>query len=157
MDLARLVRAVWHDLQNLPDAATLRFTLHAADNLPHPQAASGHLRVLLRNLLANAILYTPPGGTITVDLMPLPGDPPPALRLAITDTGQGIAPADLPRVRDRFYRADKAHTRAVKGAGLGLSIVQSIVDFYGATCTLSSPGIGLGATVTVTWPLATAP
>lgn len=149
VDVVRLARALVRDVQMLPEAAGKTVTLEAATDLPILTATAGHLRVLLRNLLSNAILYTPPGGTITCRLATAAQ----AVVLTVTDTGQGIAAEDLPHVAERFYRADRAHTRTVKGAGLGLALVQSIADFYGATVSIESLGLGQGTTVTVTWPL----
>ena len=148
VDVVRLARALVRDTRSLPEAEGKTVTLAAPAELPPLDAATGHLRVLLRNLLTNAVLYTPPGGTITCRLAAVDG----TVVMAVADNGQGIAPEDLPHVRERFYRADRAHTRAVKGAGLGLALVQSIVDFYGAQFTIASPGLGQGTTVTVTWP-----
>ncbi len=151
VDLIRLARALLRELKTLPEAEGKTMTLDAPGELPTLRAAGGHLRVLLRNLLVNALLYTPPGGVITCRLTACTD----AVVITIVDTGQGIAPEDLPHIHERFYRADKAHTRAVKGAGLGLAIAQSIADFYGATLIIVSPGIGQGTTVTVTWPTVT--
>ncbi len=153
VDLARLARGLLRELAALPEAQDKRLRLDAPAALPTVRAGSNHLRVLLRNLLGNGILYTPPGGEIVCRLQPV-GD---GVEIAVADTGQGIAPEDLAHVRERFFRADKAHTRAVKGSGLGLALVQSIVDFYGGRLTIASPGLGLGTTVTVWWPLAPHP
>jgi signal transduction histidine kinase len=74
------------------------------------------------------------------------------LLITVRDTGQGIAPDDLPHVTERFFRADKAHTRAVRGTGLGLTLVQSIVQRYGGRLEITSAGLGQGTTVRVWWP-----
>ena len=72
----------------------------------------------------------------------------------IIDTGQGIAAEDIGHLFERFYRADKAHSREVAGVGLGLSLVKMIVDFYGGEIVVKSAGIGQGTAVTITWPIA---
>ena len=84
------------------------------------------LRRMLRNLVENALAYTPPGGEVTVSVTDVGHD----CRLTVADTGVGIAADDLPRVFDRFYRADKARANT-GGSGLGLSIVQSIAQAHG--------------------------
>jgi heavy metal sensor kinase len=97
------------------------------------------LRQVLDNLINNAIRYTPEGGCIELSLHCLGGE----AVITIADTGQGIAPEDLPHIFDRFYRADKARTRAAGGTGLGLSIVKWIVDAHNGRIEVeSTPGEG---------------
>ena len=97
------------------------------------------LRQVLDNLINNAIRYTPAGGNIDLSLH-CSGD---EARLTIADTGQGIAAEDLPHIFDRFYRADKARTRAAGGTGLGLSIVKWIIDVHNGHIEVkSTPGEG---------------
>jgi len=96
------------------------------------------------NLLQNSIKFTPPGGTIRVSLRLENGEA--AVRVA--DTGIGIGEADLPRIFERFYKADKSRNRAGGGSGLGLSIVKKIVDLHqGSIDVRSGPGEGTAFTV----------
>jgi heavy metal sensor kinase len=109
-----------------------------------PQSA----RRLFFILIDNAIKYTPPGGQVTVELRQED-------RYAvgvIRDTGIGIAKQDLPRVFDRFWRADKARSREAGGAGLGLSIAQWIARRYGGEIRVESK-FGEGSVFTVVLPL----
>jgi signal transduction histidine kinase len=97
------------------------------------------LQQLLLNLVDNAIKYTPPGGTIILSLRAEGDD---AL-LEVKDTGIGIPPEDLPHIFDRFYRVDKARSRRIGGAGLGLSIVKGIATSHGGDVEVASaPGEG---------------
>ncbi len=97
------------------------------------------LRQLLVNLLNNAVQYTPAGGRIELGLQCLDDQ----AQLTVSDTGQGIAPEDLPHIFDRFYRADKARTRTHGGTGLGLSIVRWVVDAHNGEIEVeSTPGEG---------------
>ena len=97
------------------------------------------LQQLLLNLVDNAIKYTPPGGTIILSLRAEGED---AL-LEVKDTGIGIPPEDLPHIFDRFYRVDKARSRRIGGAGLGLSIVKGIATSHGGDVeVVSAPGEG---------------
>jgi signal transduction histidine kinase len=81
----------------------------------------------LRNLLDNALKYTPPGGEVEVDVRAQG----PALRIAVTNSGEEIAPEDLPYVFERFYRGEKSRSRELGGAGIGLSIVQEVARAHG--------------------------
>ncbi len=107
-----------------------------------------HLTVVFRNLLDNAIKYTPSGGEVEwfitsgVD----------GVTSIIKDNGQGIDEQTLPHLFERFYRADKARSRDVPGTGLGLALVKSIVDAYGGTISIESSGLHHGTTVTVYLP-----
>jgi len=97
------------------------------------------------NLLDNALRFTAEHGSIHIALSKHNS----ALEVAVSDTGSGIAPEHLPRVFDRFYRAESS--RGSDGAGLGLSLVKSIVDLHGGSATIESE-IGRGTTVKLTFP-----
>lgn len=97
------------------------------------------LKQLLGNLTDNAIKYTPEGGTITLSLF----QDDDWARLEVADTGIGISPEHLPRLFDRFYRVDKARSRAGGGTGLGLAIVKGITEQHGGKVTvISEPSKG---------------
>src|SRR5207247_5953017 len=98
------------------------------------------------NLLDNALRFTPENGSIQIALSERNGD----FEVAISDTGCGIAPEHLPRVFDRFYRAESS--RSSDGAGLGLALVKSIVDLHGGSATIES-NVGRGTTVKLIFPL----
>lgn len=109
---------------------------------------NGHaeaLRVLIRNLLDNAVKYTPPGGTVDLDVTPAPA----GIVVSVEDSGSGIPAADRDRVLDRFYRVSGT---GPEGSGLGLAIVKSIADLHGATILIdASPRLG-GLRVLVIFP-----
>ena len=102
------------------------------------------LEQVLSNLVDNAVKYTPEGGTITLSLF-REGE---CACLAVTDTGIGISPQDVPHIFDRFYRVDKARSKASGGTGLGLAIVKGIVERHGGRVTVTSEP-GKGSTFTV--------
>jgi two-component system, OmpR family, sensor kinase len=108
------------------------------------------IKQLMLNLVDNAIKYTSKGGKVTLGLRRADG----WAALTIADTGIGIPPQDLPHVFERFYRVDKARSRAAGGTGLGLSIVQWIAQAHGGRIDVQSE-LGKGTTFTVWLPLAT--
>jgi len=126
----------------------IEMTLSAPSELPSIQANQNHLQVVFRNLLDNAIKYTPNGGKVQWELHQQEGQ----LHAIIRDTGRGIAPEELSHIGKRFFRSDKARTRQVQGIGLGLSLVRLIVEFYGGELKIDSAGLGKGTTVEVWWP-----
>ena len=112
-----------------------------------PVSCPGHpsrLQGLLVNLLDNALKYTPPGGAVSVDLSRTRD----AVVLRIADTGPGIAAGDLPRIYERFYRADPS--RHEPGFGLGLALVHAVATSYRGTVACdTAPGRGAAFTVTL--------
>jgi signal transduction histidine kinase len=96
-------------------------------------------------LIDNALRFTPDGGEIRI----LVGAKNGHTEISVSDTGRGIAPEHLPRVFDRFYRADPSRSSA--GTGLGLSLVKSIVNLHGGRATIESKP-ARGATVTLSFP-----
>jgi signal transduction histidine kinase len=100
----------------------------------------------LNNLVSNALHHTPPGGRVILSASLAPGN----VRVTVRDTGEGIAPDDLPHVFERFYRGDKSRNRAAGGAGLGLAIARGIIEAHeGSIRAESAPGEGTVFTVTL--------
>lgn len=117
------------------------------------QADRSLFRQAMTNVLSNALRHTPPGGRITVTFAAAPG-PGGSAVLTVSDTGEGIEPAHLPHIFDRFYRVDAARTHqtdAPAQTGLGLAIVKAIMELHGGTVTAASTP-GQGTTLTLTWP-----
>ena len=109
---------------------------------------TGLLKQALRILVDNAVKYTPEGGALFVRLKGKEG----IVQLSVSDTGQGIAPADLPKVFQRFYRTDESRTRQTGGTGLGLSIAQWIAVRHGGWIQVSSKqGLGSRFTLVLPW------
>ena len=100
----------------------------------------------VNNLVENATRHTPPGGSIEISIANNGANS----EVAVADTGAGIAAEHLPRVFDRFYRADSS--RSSEGVGLGLALVKSIMDLHGGTAQVDSEP-GRGTTVTLSFPL----
>jgi signal transduction histidine kinase len=102
---------------------------------------------VVANLVANAVKFTPRGGSVTVDVEPTPDGG----RIEVADTGVGIDPAELPHIFERFYRGSRANEARGSGSGLGLAIVHSIVDMHGGTVEVESR-VGAGSRFVVTLP-----
>ena len=130
-----------------------------------PLIAGDHDRItqVMVNLLDNALKYTPRGGTVKVDLRAIDvtaangtataGEGPAGVAFIVTDTGEGIPAADIPRLTERFYRVDRARSRELGGTGLGLAIVKHILQLHQGSLKIESR-LREGTTVTVWLPAA---
>ena len=135
--------------QQRKQAKSKGVTLELTETVPvNIEGDSSRLRQMVRNVLDNAIKYTPAGGRVTVELDHSNGK---EFRLSVSDTGIGIPVAALPHIFDRFYRVNQARTRGEGGSGLGLSIVKQIIEAHGGRVSVESD-IGMGTVMTLTIP-----
>ena len=134
------VRSVYSDANVTIDAPQKRILI---------SADSGLLELALVNLLDNAAKYSEPPAQITIKIAPnLEGE----VVVTISDQGRGIPEEDLEHIFQRFYRVDKTHSRRLGGAGLGLSIVRTIIAKHGGKIEAESK-VGEGTTFTITLPV----
>ncbi|WP_454860038.1 sensor histidine kinase [Promicromonospora soli] len=127
-------------------ARGVRLVVDADDGLPDVVVDRDRIGQVLGNLLDNALLHTPAGGTVRVGAARADRG---GLRLTVTDTGDGIDAAHLPHVFERFYRVDTARDRRQGGSGIGLAIAKALVEAHGGTISAHSDGAGRGATFAV--------
>jgi signal transduction histidine kinase len=164
VDLAEVATEV---VEQLRPQAGQRHLGVSADGACAVAGDRDRLKQLVANLVENAIRYTPAGGRIDVAVgclqhaartarLPTTRDTDMVL-LSVRDTGIGISPSDLPHVFERFYRADKARSRAHGGSGLGLSIAAYIAQVHGGSIEALSDGPNRGSTFRVWLPRLAAP
>lgn len=136
-DLERLIQETAAEFQVMTHSHLIRASLPAS--LPLVWADPRRARQVLRNLVENAIKYSPQGGPITLSAQ-VQGD---SVQVSVADRGIGLEPQQLERIFDRFYQVDSASTRRVGGSGLGLSICKAIVEAHGGRIWAESrPGQG---------------
>ena len=116
--------------------------------VPNITGDRSRIEQVLMNILTNAIKYTPDGGKIEI-MLSTEND---RVKITVSDTGIGIPAEDLPRVFDRFYRVDKARSRASGGTGLGLSIAHEIIERHGGEMKIDSE-VNVGTSVAVYLPI----
>ena len=133
VDLAELVHEIAARLSSQAQKAGVTLTNYVRPILMVPTDRDEMAQVVV-NLLDNAIAYTPPGGSITITAAQTEQH----ISISVADTGIGILSHDIPRLFERFYRADKARSRASGGTGLGLSIVKHIIESHGGTVGVES-------------------
>jgi two-component system OmpR family sensor kinase len=143
LDFADLVIEVCEQQRNQAKAKGVELELNKTVPIMM-QGDSSRLRQMVRNLLDNAIKYTPAGGKVSIELAQSNGN----FAFRVSDSGIGIPSSDLPHIFDRFYRVDKARTREEGGSGLGLSIVKRVVESHGGKIKVTSE-VGTGTVLTV--------
>ncbi len=145
VDMFALVREVAGELSDSSSVEITSTSSHAVVGGDRSQLAQA-----IRNLVDNALKYGKPGGKVSVSIeTSVTG----WLLLQVRDEGEGIAPEHLPRLTERFYRADASRSRSLGGTGLGLAIVKHIVERHRGRFDISSR-LGLGTTASITLPLA---
>lgn len=132
--VAELVQDVVQKFQPQAERKKIRLRTIFPTELPPVFADIAMIERALQNLIDNALEYTPEIGVVTVELAQNDGN----IVLNVSDTGRGISEADLPRVFERFYRAEKSRSRISGGTGLGLAITQRIVQAHGSSITVRS-------------------
>ena len=134
LQLAELAQDVVLKLKPRADAAGVSLRADLPGAVPLVSADAAMIERVLTNLIDNALRFTHAGGSVAVALAAA-GD---AVRVSVADTGDGIAPEDLPRVFDRFYSGDRSRARSRGGTGLGLSIARGIVELHGGALEAES-------------------
>jgi heavy metal sensor kinase len=138
LDLAPIVGQVVRSATIMADGR-VDVSVHLGGELP-VQGDPDRLKQVLLNLVDNAIKHTPEGGQVKIEASSADEG---WVRVAVSDTGVGIPPEDLPHVFERFYRVDKSRSRAQGGAGLGLAIAKSIAEAHGGRIdAYSTVGVG---------------
>src|SRR5436305_10230873 len=149
VDACSIVRSAAEQGERLARNQGVEFAMDLPANPVLIQADADALRRALLILMDNAAKYTPRGGSVRVGLATRDG----FAAASVADTGIGIDPGDIPRIFDRFWRADRARSREQGGAGLGLSIAKWIVDMHGGSISAESEP-GKGSVFTIRVPLA---
>jgi len=150
MDLTQTVREACEQGRVLAEAGQVLFDSNVPETTIWVEGDGQALRRGFLILIDNAVKYTGAGGQVRVSLIRKDG----AADITVMDSGIGIAPEDLPRIFDRFYRADKARCREQGGIGLGLAIARWIVEAHRGQIRVES-ALGQGSTFSVTLPLHT--
>lgn len=153
VDLGALVQRSIEPMRLLAENSHITLMTGIRPKLPPVWGDADRISQVISNLVGNALHYTPAGGSIALRVFEAGAGDHRAITITVTDTGGGIAPADLPHVFDRFYRVDKSRSRSSGGSGIGLAIVKQLVEAHGGQVTVESD-LGQGTTFKVTLPVA---
>jgi two-component system OmpR family sensor kinase/two-component system sensor histidine kinase BaeS len=140
IDLRRVITTTVSAFNGVASEKQIRVSDQAADQLPLVKADSERTAQVLRVLISNALRHTPANGAITLAAVSSAGN----VEVSVRDTGDGIAPAELPYVFDRFWRGDRSRARETGGSGLGLAIAKQLIEAQGGSIGVEST-IGQGS------------
>jgi signal transduction histidine kinase len=143
---AALLKSVYHTFHPIAARQGVDLVLDVSEQAPRIMVDAGRMGQVLKNLLENALRYTPKGGKIQLDVRVDA-----QVHLRVQDSGKGIAAEDLPYVFDRFYRADKARGANSGKMGLGLAICQALVMAQGGNIRAESAGKDQGTLIIITF------
>jgi two-component system phosphate regulon sensor histidine kinase PhoR len=144
-DLVKVIKKVFFQYQHLAQQQRVTMTVHSDENTIFVFADPKRITQLLENLISNSIKYGKEGGATDIYFHDLDDQ----FLVEISDNGPGISAEHLPRLFERFYRADKSRNRKINGTGLGLSIVKNIIEAHEQTINVRSE-LGNGTTFSFT-------
>ena len=149
-DPAELLEQAFRAADDRAQALGIDLSVETEPGLPAVLVDADRMAQVLGNLVDNALHHTEPGGRVVLAGQASGS----AVRLAVTDTGEGIEARHLPHVFERFYRAESARDRTSGGSGIGLAITKALVEAQGGTVAVASAGRGAGSRFEVTLPIA---
>lgn len=149
VELHSVVEAALESIRPATDAKSIQLQVSLDAGVGAVSGDPNRLQQIVWNLLSNAIKFTPTAGQVSVKLERTGS----RARITVSDSGEGMDPAFLPYVFDRFSQADSTFSRTHGGLGLGLAIVRHLVELHGGAVGADSPGKGKGATFSVSFPL----
>ena len=153
LDLRTIVHRTLDTVQGTNGQRYHRFVTSLPDSPSWVNGDAARLEQVALNLLSNAVKYTEDGGIVSVGLR-RQGD---QVELRVADTGMGMTADELPRVFDLFMQSDSARDRSRGGLGIGLTIVQRLIELHGGTVTAHSAGLGAGSEFIVSLPASASP
>ena len=146
--VGEVIAAAMDTVRTAALAKSIALNIDIEDGIEPIPADAGRLQQVVWNLLSNAVKFTPNGGRVDVVAQQRTGE----IEIVVRDNGQGIPPAFLPFVFDRFRQAQQGTSRPHSGLGLGLAVVRHLVELHGGSVVVDSAGVGHGATFTVRLP-----
>jgi len=151
VDLHTLIEGIVDSAAPMAERKNISLSLRPRIGTPFAYLDHDAVEKIAINLVSNALKFTDPGGSITVEVAP--SDNQTELILRVRDTGVGLAEKDVDRIFDRFAQVDGSATREQEGTGIGLSLVKELVELHSGRVWAESGGIGLGSTMCVQFPI----
>ncbi|MCB4791893.1 MAG: PAS domain-containing protein [Elusimicrobia bacterium] len=136
-------------IADLVSKKKLQMQLEIADDLPNIEADELKVKEIIYNLLSNAVKFTPEGGNIGMRAKNTGSD----IEVEVWDTGDGIAPENMEKIFEGFFRVDTPYSRVTEGTGLGLPLSKKLVELHGGKLSVESKGLNKGTLVRFTLPI----
>jgi two-component system CheB/CheR fusion protein len=136
-------------LANMVTKKKLQMLLEIAADLPDIEADALKVRQIIYNLLSNAVKFTPEGGKIGMCAKKTDSE----IEIVIWDTGVGIAPENMEKIFEGFFRVDTPYSRVIEGTGLGLPLSRKLVELHGGKLSVESKGVNRGTSIRFNLPL----
>ena len=127
----------------------IEMSLEIAEDLPNIEADDLKVKQIIYNLLSNAVKFTPEGGNIGMRAKKADSD----IEIVVWDTGDGIAPENMEKIFEGFFRVDTPYSRVTEGTGLGLPLSRKLVELHGGKLSVESEGLNKGISVRLTLPI----
>ncbi|MDP1824234.1 MAG: ATP-binding protein [Archangium sp.] len=144
LDMGAMARQLGTLFASAAEARGIKLVVEGLESTTDLWGDSHRLDSALSNLLGNAFKFTPAGGAVTLRVEETDTE----VKVTVKDTGPGIAPADLPRIFERYYQAEEGATRRVGGVGIGLALARNLVELHGGRLSVESE-LGHGAAFTI--------
>jgi two-component system, cell cycle sensor histidine kinase PleC len=136
-------------VEDMISKKNIRMILEIADDLPNIEADELKIKEILYNLLSNAIKFTPEGGNIGIRAKKVDSE----IEIVVWDTGVGIAPENMERIFEGFFRVDTPYSRVTEGTGLGVPLTKKLVELHGGKFSVESKGLDKGTSVRFSLPI----
>jgi two-component system CheB/CheR fusion protein len=127
----------------------IEMLLEIADDLPDIEADELKVKEIIYNLLSNAVKFTPDGGKLGIRAKKADS----GIEVVVWDTGVGIAPENMEKIFEGFFRVDTPYSRVTEGTGLGLPLSRKLVELHGGKLSVESKGLNGGTSIRFTLPI----
>ncbi len=152
ISMKSLLKGMAVQVENLASKKKLQMVFEIPEDLPDINADELKVNEILYNLLSNAIKYTPEGSKIGMRARKADS----AIEIVVWDTGVGIAPENIGKIFEEFFRTDTPYSSVTEGTGLGLPLARKLVEMHGGKLTVESDGLNKGTSVRFTLPIISA-
>jgi two-component system CheB/CheR fusion protein len=127
----------------------IEMSLEIAEDLPNIEADELKVKEIMYNLISNAVKFTPESGKIGMRAKKADSE----IEIMVWDTGVGIAPENMKKIFEGFFRVDTPYSRVTEGTGLGLPLSKKLVELHGGKLTVESEGLNKGTSIKFTLPI----
>jgi len=149
LSIKSLLNEISRLVENMVSKKKIHMSLEIAEDLPNIDADELKVKEIIYNLISNAVKFSPEGGKIGMRAMKAES----MIEIKVWDTGIGLAPENMEKIFEGFFRVDTPYSRVTEGTGLGLPLSKKLVELHGGNLSVESEGLNKGTTVLFTLPI----